>query len=150
MTTAPAALMFIPGVPTVRTEATWPPPPSSVIDLVIVSAPKPPGSSTSISPPVAVFEMAPAKVLHGAVRLHGLASLPTPEIPVRVAWACAGAIAKPTTNSMPRKAEQRADFGGVGGVMIIAPFVGCLVTTLSNAAGPKGSGRGGGFFVAWR
>src|ERR1700688_3738330 len=111
------AEMLKPLVPATSTEATWPPPPSIVIDLVMVSAPKPPGSSTSISPPVAVFEMAPAKVLHGAVRLHGLASLPTPEIQVRVAWACAGAIARPTTNSMPRKAEQRADFGRVGGVM---------------------------------
>jgi len=43
-----------------------------------------------ISPPAAVFEIAPAKVLHGAVRLHGLASLPTPETQVRVC-ACAGA-----------------------------------------------------------
>jgi hypothetical protein len=31
--------------------------------------------------------MAPAKVLHGAVRLQGLASSPTPETQVRVAWA---------------------------------------------------------------
>src|SRR5262245_66578668 len=43
-----------------------------VIDLVIVTAPKPPGSRQLISPPAAVFEMAPAKVLQGAVRLHGL------------------------------------------------------------------------------
>jgi hypothetical protein len=41
----------------------------------------------SISPFAAVLEMAPAKVLHGAVRLHGLASSPTPETQVRVAWA---------------------------------------------------------------
>ena len=34
--------------------------------------------------------MAPAKVLHGAVRLHGLASLPTPETQVRETSACAG------------------------------------------------------------
>src|SRR4029077_13736735 len=62
-----------------------------VIDLVMVTAPKPPGSSTLISPAGAVFEIAPAKVLHGAVRLHGLASSPTPETQVRVACACAGA-----------------------------------------------------------
>src|SRR5580698_7970742 len=68
------------------TEAT-PPPPSMVIDLVMVTAPKPPESSASISPPAAVFEMAPAKVMHGDVRLHGLASLPTPDTHVRVAWA---------------------------------------------------------------
>jgi hypothetical protein len=35
--------------------------------------------------------MAPAKVLHGAVRLHGLTSSPTPETQVRVACAEAGA-----------------------------------------------------------
>jgi hypothetical protein len=33
--------------------------------------------------------MAPANVLHGAVRLQGLASSPTPETHVRVACACA-------------------------------------------------------------
>src|SRR5215468_6013552 len=77
-----------------RHEATWPPPPSMVIDLVMVRLPKPPGSSASISPPLAVLEMAPAKVLHGAVRLHGLASSPTPETHVRVACALAGAPAK--------------------------------------------------------
>ena len=55
----------------------------------MVTAPKPPGSSTLISPAVAVLEMAPAKVLHGAVRLQGLASSPTPETQVRVACAWA-------------------------------------------------------------
>ena len=35
-----------------------------------------------MEPPAAVFEMAPAKVLHGAVRLHGLKSSPTPETQV--------------------------------------------------------------------
>jgi hypothetical protein len=52
--------------------------------------PKPPESRQLISPVVAVFEIAPAKVLHGAVRLHGFASSPTPETQVRVAWAEAG------------------------------------------------------------
>src|SRR5689334_7849105 len=75
----------MPLVPLTRTEATCPPPPSIVMALVIVTAPNPPGSSASISPPAAVFEMAPAKVLHGAVRLHGLASSPTPETQVRLA-----------------------------------------------------------------
>src|SRR2546430_16270266 len=56
----------------------------------MVRPPKPPGSRQLISPPVAVLEMAPAKVLHGAVRLHGLASSPTPDTQVRVACACAG------------------------------------------------------------
>ena len=58
---------------------------SRVIDLVMVTAPKPPGSSQLISPPASVFEIAPANVLHGAVRLQGLASSPTPDTHVRVA-----------------------------------------------------------------
>jgi hypothetical protein len=62
---------------------------SIVIDLVMVTAPNPPGSMQSISPLAAVFEIAPAKVLQGAVRLHGLASSPTPETHVRVACALA-------------------------------------------------------------
>jgi hypothetical protein len=75
--------------------------------LVIVIAPKPPGSSASISPPGAVFEMAPGKVLHGAVRLHGLASSPTPETQVRLAWAFAVAIpiVKQTTVIGPSKSD---------------------------------------------
>src|SRR5262245_12916478 len=87
ITTSPLpALMTMPLVPETRTPAR-PDVPSIVIDFVIVSAPKPPGSSTSISPAGAVLEIAPAKVLHGAVRLQGLASSPTPETQVRVAWA---------------------------------------------------------------
>ena len=70
------------------TEATVPPPPSMVIALVIVSTPKPAGSNASISPPAAVFEMAPANVLQDAVRLQGLESSPTPKTQVRLAWAC--------------------------------------------------------------
>jgi hypothetical protein len=66
------------------------PVPSRVIDLVMVTAPKPPGSSASISPQGAVFEIAPAQVLQGAVRLQGLASSPTPDTQVRD--ACAWAI----------------------------------------------------------
>src|SRR5215210_3251238 len=57
---------------------------------MIDTAPKPPGSRQLISPPAAVFEMAPAKVLHGAVRLQGFTSSPTPDTHVRVACACAG------------------------------------------------------------
>src|SRR6266481_8320076 len=60
-----------------------------VMAFVIVTPPNPPGSKQLISPPAAVFEIAPAKVLHGAVRLHGLASSPTPDTHVRVACACA-------------------------------------------------------------
>jgi hypothetical protein len=40
-----------------------------------------------ISPPAAVLLIAPAKVWHGAVLLHGFASLPTPDTHVRVACA---------------------------------------------------------------
>src|SRR5262249_52012718 len=88
ITSVLAALMTIAVTPAPRIEAKVPVP-SSVIDLVIVTAPKPPGSSASISPQGAVFEIAPAQVLHGAVRLQGLASSPTPETQVRVAWAWA-------------------------------------------------------------
>src|SRR5204863_186402 len=63
--------------------------PSIVMDLVIVTVPKPPGSRQSISPLSAVFEMAPAKVLQGAVRLHGFTSSPTPETHVTLAFASA-------------------------------------------------------------
>src|SRR5581483_1783051 len=80
------ALITMPLVPDTSTPAR-PAVPSIVIALVIVRAPNPPGSSVSISPAGAVFEMAPAKVLHGAVRLQGLASSPTPDTQVRVAWA---------------------------------------------------------------
>src|SRR5258708_6882505 len=89
MSVAALAWTTIPFVPLTRTEATCPPPPSMVIALVMVSAPNPPGSRASISPPGAVLEIAPAKVLQGAVRLHGLASSPTPDTQVRLAWALA-------------------------------------------------------------
>src|ERR1700732_372616 len=81
-----------------------------VIALVIVRAPKPPGSKASISPPAAVFEIAPAKVLHGAVRLHGLASSPTPETQVRVAWALAGAAQSRGISAAPRIVSENASF----------------------------------------
>src|ERR1043165_4322535 len=64
---------------------------SMVIDFVIVTGPKPPASRQLMMPPAAVFEMAPANVLQGAVRLHGLTSSPTPDTHVRVAWAWASA-----------------------------------------------------------
>src|ERR1044072_4135746 len=70
-----------------------PPSQEIVIDLMEVTPPKPPGSRQLISPPAAGLEMAPAKVLQGAVRPDGLASSPTPETQVRVAWALAGAEA---------------------------------------------------------
>src|SRR5882672_6046469 len=73
-----------------------PVPPSIVMALVMVTAPNPPGSRASISPPAAVFDIAPANVLQGAVRLHGLASSPTPDTHVREACACAVVGAKET------------------------------------------------------
>jgi len=51
----------------------------------------------------AVFEIAPAKVLQGAVRLQGLASSPTPDTQVRVACAFASDADK-TQNTNPAKA----------------------------------------------
>src|SRR6266446_10403759 len=82
-------LITIPFVVALRMPPTTVGLPSMVIDLVMVTAPKPAGSRQSISPSFAVFEMAPAKVLQGAVRLHGLTSSPTPDTQVRVACAWA-------------------------------------------------------------
>src|SRR3989442_10432633 len=96
-----AMLTMIPVVPLARIEVMQQP--SSVIDLVIVTAPKPPGSSASISPPMNVLEMAPAKVLQGAVRLHGLASSPTPDTHVRVAWALKSVGPNKTIAKLPNR-----------------------------------------------
>src|SRR2546423_12699190 len=81
-----ASLIIIPWTPEERMLANVPVQ-SIVIDFVIVTAPKPPGSRQLISPGDAVLEMAPANVLQGAVREHGLASSPTPDTHVRVACA---------------------------------------------------------------
>ncbi len=70
VTLMPAPLTLTPFVPAARTEPNVPAQ-SIVIDLVMVTAPKPPGSMQLISPLGAVFEIAPANVLQGAVRLHG-------------------------------------------------------------------------------
>src|ERR1041384_1797649 len=86
ITSVDSALIMIPCTPLDNTEPRVPPQ-SIVIDLVIVTAPNPPGSRQSISPGEAVFEMAPANVLQGAVRLQGFTSSPTPETQVRVARA---------------------------------------------------------------
>src|ERR1700689_5161179 len=51
--------------------------PKMVIALVMVTGPKSPGSSTSISPPAAVWASAAAKVKQGDTRVHGLESLPS-------------------------------------------------------------------------
>jgi len=81
-----AMLMIIPVVPLARIPAkiSWQ---SMVMDLVIVTAPNAPESRQFICPLMKVLLMAPAKVAHGAVRLHGLASLTTPETQVRDACA---------------------------------------------------------------
>src|SRR5580704_6377942 len=71
---------------------------------VMVTAPKPPASMQLISPPAAVFEIAPANVSHGALRLHGLPSLPRPETQVRVAWALAD-----NDNSVRKNAQISVD-----------------------------------------
>src|SRR5262249_3530842 len=92
-----------PGVPDTSTPASPAGPQMIEMALVMVSAPKPPPSRQLISPPGAVLEIEPAKVLHGAVRLHGLASSPTPETHVRVACAFAGTIGRPIARAKPRR-----------------------------------------------
>src|SRR5262245_42487005 len=92
-----------------------------VMAFVIVTAPNPPGSKQLISPPGAVFEIAPAKVLHGAVRLHGLASSPTPDTHVRVACACASE-AKNTQTANTTKALKAS----------LLSFIRFLLTTFSE------------------
>jgi hypothetical protein len=77
------------------------------MDFVIVTAPKPPGSRQLISPLAAVLEMVPANVLHGAVRLHGLASSPTPETHVRD--ACALAMVERTIKRAEKTIAQKTD-----------------------------------------
>jgi hypothetical protein len=87
-----------------------PAPPTSheiVIAFVIVKAPKPPGSKQLISPPATVFEMAPAKVLHGAVLLHGFTSSPTPETQVLAACAFAGGAMKAKLNEVNETTKKR-------------------------------------------
>jgi hypothetical protein len=78
-----AALMLMPFVPTASRAIVFVQ--SIGLDFVIVTAPKPPGSMQLMIPPAAVFEIAPAKVLQGAVREHGFASSPAAETHVRVA-----------------------------------------------------------------
>src|SRR5260221_371850 len=64
----------------------------AIVESVIVAKANPPGSNASMMPPLAVFEIAPAHVLQGAVRLHGFTSSPTPETHVRVACANADTV----------------------------------------------------------
>src|SRR3954464_2774420 len=96
------------GAPVARIDAQPEPvPPSIVMAFTIVTVPYPAGSSASISPPSAVLEIAPAKVLHGAVRLQGLRSSPTPETQVRVACACN--VAAPKTSAAQTNAIWKRD-----------------------------------------
>src|SRR5438270_13834374 len=97
-----AAFTMIALVPGARMLASPAPSLVMLIDFVMVTAPYPPGSRTLISPPAVVFEIAPAKVLHGATREHGLASSPVPETHVRVAcaWASDASIAGPSNIPM--------------------------------------------------
>src|SRR6476469_7646536 len=95
------SLTFTPKVPAASTPQRMPSH-LIVIDLVMVTVPKPPGSIALISTFAAVLEIAPAKVLQGAVRLHGLASSATPETQVRLAWAKAPEE-KPTASEIPRR-----------------------------------------------
>src|SRR5947209_4184086 len=53
--------------------------PLRTTDDVMVTAPKSPLSSASISPPAIVAASAAANVAHGAVLEHGLVSAPVPE-----------------------------------------------------------------------
>src|SRR5690349_2342632 len=64
----------------------------TVIARSIVNGPYPAEVSTTISPPALVWRMAATKVRHGAVRLHGLLSLPWPDTNVRLDNAAAGVV----------------------------------------------------------
>src|SRR5215472_14674363 len=98
-----------------------------VIDLVIVTVPKPPGSRQLMMPFTAVLEMAPAKVLHGAVRLHGLASSPTPETQVRVACACAGAPGNSSASVVPATSAKALTFH-----ITLSPWCACFLEAAST------------------
>src|SRR5262245_36616488 len=68
-----------------------------LIDFAIVTAPYSAVSTQVIAPPAAVLAIAPAKVRHGAARLHTAASLPFDATKVRAAWAWAGACERRTS-----------------------------------------------------
>src|SRR5438105_9226246 len=61
----------------VASELARTPAPSMVTDLVTITTPKPPGSTTLMMPPRAVLYSAPANVLHGSTRPHSAASSPS-------------------------------------------------------------------------
>src|SRR5690349_16061641 len=100
-----------------------------VIDLVMVTVPKPPGSRQSISPLAAVLEIAPAKVLHGAVRLHGLTSSPTPDTHVRGAWA----NAVPWSRNRTRPANSQRGRRSLRCIIwYVSPMVDCVSANGQN------------------
>src|ERR1043166_321758 len=105
-TRMPAVLTLTPFTPLARMLPSVPVQ-SMVTDLVIVTAPYPPGSMQLMMPGAAVLERAPANVLHGAVRLHGFRSSPTPETHVRVC-----ACARLAVISNPRANKTTFDFIG--------------------------------------
>src|SRR4051812_17004766 len=112
-----------------------------VIDLVMVTAPKPPGSRQLISPLIRVLEMAPAKVLHGAVRLHGLASSPTPDTQVREAWACAGAICSSATSDVAASASMIEVLGIVSSELEASDQFPSVILRWPSAARSSKDGR---------
>src|SRR4249919_2440238 len=111
--------------------------------LLIVTAPKAPGSRQLISPPAAVLEIAPAKVLHGAVRLHGLASSPTPDTQVREAWACAGAACSRTTSDVAASASNIEVLGIVSSEIGSSDQSKSVILRRPSVARPSKDGRPG-------
>src|SRR5688572_17334985 len=77
----------------------------------MLSAPMPPASSTEMRPPEAVFEIVPAKVLHGDVREHGFASSPVPDTQVWVACAWAAPARANRQSIAARRAAARLNVG---------------------------------------
>jgi hypothetical protein len=70
-----------------------------VIEWPMFSVPNPPSVIALISPPMKVLLYAPAKVLHGAVKLQGSMSFPVPDTHVRVACPNAGAALTPKAST---------------------------------------------------
>src|SRR5207253_8105543 len=99
-TSSEPALTTTTFVPLTRAPATNPPP-SIVTDLVMGIVPKPPVSSTSISPPGFVLVIAPANVLHGVTRRQLFASSPKADMKVR--FSCPTAVEKDANEKLTHK-----------------------------------------------
>src|SRR5439155_25928400 len=97
-----------PRVFTVRSSVARPPP-SMVRPWMIVSPPYSAGSSASISPLGAVFELAASNVRHGAERVHGFRSSPTPDTHVRMSSAVAGLATNIQRTRRPKGRVNDAD-----------------------------------------